>query len=127
MMRYYRSNSEGLTFISIVVVLMVVAFFTLLVLKIGPIYYDNSLVKQAIAKLKADTGLMEMSKRQVTKGLEKRFDVSYVKDVTAKDVVVTKRGNHYLKVDLEYEVIENIAGNLDVLVTFKEGFEVGER
>ncbi len=125
-MKHYRSKSEGLTFISIVVILGVVAFFTLLVLKIGPIYYDNSLVKQSLAKLKADNGLMDMSKRQIAKSLQKRFDVSYVKDVTEKDVIVTKRSNHYVKVELDYEVVENIAGNLDVLVTFNDGFEVGE-
>ena len=126
-MKHYRSKSEGLTFISIVVILLVVAFFTLLVLKIAPIYYDNSLVKSSIAALKKEPSLMTMSKREISSSLEKRFDVSYVKDVTAKDVVVTKRGNNYLKVALEYEVVENIAGNLDVLVTFDDGFEVGDR
>ena len=68
-----------------------------------------------------------MSKSKILSSLEKRFDVSYVKDVTAKDVLVTKRGNTYLKVALEYEVVENIAGNLDVLITFNDGFEVGDR
>lgn len=126
-MKHYRSKSEGLTFITIVILLSVIAFFTLLVLKIGPIYYDNSLVKSAITDLEAEPNLMTMSKRAITSSLEKRFDVSYVKDVTANDVLITKRGNQYLKVALEYEVIENIAGNLDVLVTFDDGFEVGDR
>jgi uncharacterized protein YxeA len=126
-MKHYRLKSEGLTLITIVILLSVIAFFTLLVLKIGPIYYDNSLVKSSIAGLKAESSLMSMSKREITSSLEKRFDVSYVKDVTANDVLVTKRGKGYLKVVLEYEVVENIAGNLDVLVTFNEGFEVGDR
>jgi hypothetical protein len=126
-MRHYRSKSEGLTFITIVILLLVIGFFTLLVLKIGPIYYDNSLVKSAIAGLKEEPSLMTMSKREITSSLEKRFDVSYVKDVTANDVIVTKRGKGYLKVVLDYEVVENIAGNLDVLVTFSDGFEVGDR
>ena len=126
-MKHYRSKSEGLTFITIAVLLSVIAFFTLLVLKIGPIYYDNSLVKSAITDLKAEPNLMTMSKRDITSSLEKRFDVSYVKDVTAKDVLITKRGKSYLKLALDYEVVENIAGNLDVLVTFEDGFEVGDR
>jgi hypothetical protein len=126
-MRHYRSKSEGLTFITIVILLLVVGFFTLLVLKIGPIYYDNSLVKSSIAGLKEEPSLMTMSKHEITSSLEKRFDVSYVKDVTANDVIVTKRGKGYLKVVLDYEVVENIAGNLDVLVTFSDGFEVGDR
>ena len=126
-MRHYRSKSEGLTFITIVILLMVVGFFTLLVLKIGPIYYDNSLVKSAIAGLKAEPNVMTMSKREIISSLEKRFDVSYVKDVAANDVIVTKRGKGYLKVALDYEVVENIAGNLDVLVTFNDGFELGDR
>jgi len=126
-MRHYRSKSEGLTFITIVILLMVIGFFTLLALKIGPIYYDNSLVKSAIAGLKDEPSLMTMSKREITSSLEKRFNVSYVKDVTANDVIVTKRGKGYLKVALDYEVVENIAGNLDVLVSFSDGFEVGDR
>jgi len=125
-MKQYRSNSEGLTFISIMIVLAVLAFFILLILKIGPIYYDNSLVKQSFAKLKAEPELLSMSKMEIKSSIDKRFNVSYVNDVDVSDVIITKRGNQYLKVALDYEVVENIIGNLDVLVRFSEGFEVGE-
>lgn len=48
-MRSSLNKQRGLTFISLVFILGLIAFFTLLVLKIAPIYFNNSKVKNALA------------------------------------------------------------------------------
>lgn len=119
-------RQQGLTFISLVFVLGLIAFFVLLGLKIGPIYLDHSKVVSALAEIEKTAHIEELSETQIRNSLSKRFNINYVNDVTQDDITVTKQGN-YLKVAIEYEVVKKIAGNLSVLVEFNDVIEVGEK
>ena len=50
-------RQQGLTFISLVFVLGLIAFFVLLGLKIGPIYLDHSKVVSALAEIEKTTDI----------------------------------------------------------------------
>lgn len=117
-------RQRGLTLISTILILGLIAFFTLLTLKIAPIYLDHSKVTNALAALEQTTDIQTKDRNEVWNSLNKRFNINYVYDVTKDDVKITKRGN-YLKVEIEYEVVEKIVGNLSVLVEFYDVIEVG--
>ena len=119
-------RQQGLTFISLILVLGLIAFFVLLGLKIGPIYLNHSKVVSALAEIEKTTHIEEQSEAQIRDGLSKRFNINYVYDVTQDDISITKHGN-YLKVAIEYEVVRKIAGNLSVLVEFNDVIEVGKQ
>ena len=119
-------RQRGLTFISVVFILGLIAFFVLLGLKIGPIYLDHSKVVSALAELEKTPDIEQQSEAEIRDSLGKRFSINYVYDVTQKDITVTKFGN-YLKVAIEYEVVKKIAGNLSVLVEFNDVIEVGQK
>lgn len=119
-------RQQGLTFISLVFVLGLIAFFVLLGLKIGPIYLDHSKVVSALAEVEKTPDIEEQSEAEIRDSLSKRFNINYVEDVTQKDITITRHGN-YLKVLIEYEVVKKIAGNLSVLVEFNDAIEVGEQ
>ena len=118
-------HQQGLTFISLVFVLALIAFFVLLGLKIGPIYLNHSKVVSALAEIKKTPDIEEQSEAEIRDSLSKRFNINYVDDVTQDDIKVT-RHNDYLKVAIEYEVVTKIAGNLSVLVEFNDVIEVGK-
>jgi len=118
-------HQQGLTFISLVFVLALIAFFVLLALKIGPIYLNHSKIVSALAEIEKNTDIEEQSEAEIRGSLNKRFDINYVDDVTQDDIKVTRQ-NDYLKVAIEYEVVTKIAGNLSVLVEFNDVIEVGK-
>lgn len=118
-------HQHGLTLISIAIILGLIAFFTLLVLKIVPIYLDHSKVANALAALEKSTDIETKTEYEVRDSLNKRFNMNYVYDVTQDDIKIIKHGN-YLKVVIEYEVVKKIVGNLSVLVEFKDFIEVGQ-
>lgn len=118
-------RQKGLTMISLAFVLGVIAFFTLLILKIGPIYLEHHKVKQSLAAMQEDESLVTNSKRQIESLLMKKLDINMVEEVTRKDIKIFKQGE-YVKIGVSYEVTENIMGNLDVLVYFDDEIEVGE-
>jgi DNA-dependent RNA polymerase auxiliary subunit epsilon len=118
-------KQQGLTFISLVFVLGLIAFFVILGLKIGPIYLNHSKVVSTLAELKKTTDIEGQSEAEIRDSLSKRFNINYVDDVTQKDITITRHEN-YLKVVIAYEVITNIVGNLSALVEFNDVMEVGK-
>ena len=106
-------------------ILGLIAFFVLLTLKIAPIYMNHSKVVNALAALEEMVDVETLSKRQIYGSLGKRFGMNYVEHVLREDITITKQGN-YLKVEIEYERVEKLVGNLSVLVEFYEFFEIEE-
>lgn len=125
-MTYSAKHQQGLTFISIVFILAILGFFVLLTLKIAPIYMNHSKVVNALAALEAMDGLETMSKREIRKSLDKRFGMNYVEKIEPDDITIVKKGN-YVKVDIEYERVENVVGNLSILADFHEFVEAGDK
>ncbi len=118
-------RQRGLTFISLVFVLGLIAFFVLLALKIGPIYLNHSKVVSTLAELKKTTGIEGQTEAEIRDSLSKRFTINYVDDVTQKDITIT-RYESYLKVVIKYEVVTTIVGNLSVLVEFNDVMEINK-
>lgn len=125
MMRRYCRREQGLTMISVALILGLIACVTLLGLRIVPIYIEHAKVVNALAAVEETIDIETKSKSEILSSLHKRFNFNYVYHVEDDDISIIKQGN-YLKVDIEYEVVETIVGNLSVLVEFHEGFEVGE-
>ena len=117
-------KQRGLTFISLVFVLGIIAFFTLLVLKIAPIYFNHSKVINALEAVENSTDIISQPRSQILSSLHKRFDMNYVEYVTDDDITIVAQPG-YVKVDIDYERVEPIMGNLSVLVEFHNGFELG--
>ncbi len=118
-------HQQGLTFISIIFILGLIAFFVLLALKIVPIYLNHSKVVNAISAVESLDNVEKMSKREIQGALNKRFGMNYVVNVEREDITITKRAN-YVKVEIEYENVEKLFGNLSVLIEFYDFFEAGE-
>lgn len=121
-----RSGESGLTFIGLLILLGLIGFFTLLVLKIGPIYLDHYKVKMSLEGLRSDPDLASRSKEEVMRSLQKRWDIDMVDSVTKDDVTITKDINQ-INVRVAYDVAKPLFGNLDVLVHFDDSIEVSAR
>jgi hypothetical protein len=119
-------HQQGLTFISLVFILGLIAFFVLLGLKIGPIYLNHSKVVSTLSELKRTPDIEYQSESEIRNSLSKRFNINYVNDVTQENITITRHEN-YLKIVIEYEVVKNIAGNLSVLITFNDVMEVNKQ
>ncbi len=124
-MIFSGNRQQGLTFISIMLILGLISFFVLLGLKIGPIYMNHSKVVSTMTSLKQMSNIESMSKREIELTLAKRLNMNYVDKITHDDFEIMRRDN-LLAVSIDYERVEKIFGNLSVLVEFSESFEVGE-
>lgn len=118
-------RQRGLTLMSILFILGLIGFFVLLTLKIVPIYLDHGKVTSALEGLKATPDLASKTEFEIRDSLNKRFGINYVYDVKQDNIKVIKHGN-YVKVDIEYETVVNLVGNLSALAEFHDTVEAGQ-
>jgi len=117
-----RNKQKGMTGISIMALLILIAFVAVTLLKIMPVYFDSFKVGDVVSGLKEERGLGEKPSSEITKMILKRLDVNMVSDVTKDHIFIEKIKNEVL-VDVEYEVRKKMFGNLDVVISFKKSVE----
>lgn len=117
-----KNKQKGMTGISIMALLVLIAFVSIIILKIMPIYFDSFKVGDVVSNLKEERGLAERSNNEIATMILKRLDVNMVTDVTKDHIFVEKNKNEVI-IDVEYEVRKPLFGNLDVVVSFKKSVE----
>lgn len=118
-----KNKQKGLTGVSIMVILVAIAFGALIFLKIMPIYFDSFKVGDVVSGLKAERSFGDKTNNEITTMILKRLDVNMVSDVTKEHIFIEKTKNDVF-IDVEYEVRKQMFGNLDIVVSFKKSVEV---
>ena len=117
-----KNKQKGMSGVSIMVLLVAIAFIAIIFLKIMPIYFDAFKVGDVVSAMKDERGLGEKSNNEITTMILKRLDVNMVSDVIKDDVIIEKTKDTVF-IDVEYEVRKPMFGNLDVIISFKKSVE----
>jgi hypothetical protein len=112
-----------MTAIGWLLVLGLIAFFTLVTLRLVPMYLEYAKVVSTLESLPNEPGISKMSKSEIVKIITKRFDVNDVDSVDPRNVVITKERG-ILKVGFAYERRAHLVGNVDVVAVFDKHVEV---
>ncbi|PHS72000.1 MAG: DUF4845 domain-containing protein [Cycloclasticus sp.] len=119
----YAAKQKGITFIAVVIVLALIGIFTLSILKVFPVYMEHLSVQTAMEAIEVDPEIKTMSVSQMRRLLEKKLDINQVTSVAAKDAKINRTiGEITFKV--EYEVRKDYIGNVDIILSFSDEFEV---
>lgn len=117
-----KNKQKGLTAISIMAILVLIAFVAIIFLKIMPVYFDSFKVGDVVTGMKSERGLGDKTNSEITTMILRRLDVNMVTDVTKDDIYITKNKDDVI-IEVEYEVRKNMFGNLDVVAHFKKSVE----
>ncbi len=124
-MMQYRHKQSGVTFWGFALVAFLIAFFTLLTLKLVPPYIENAKVRTALENVVKQPNAANMSKVEIVDALQRRFDVDDVSRANLKtDLTITKSPDgRSTKLRIAYEVRVPLAYNISALLTFDENAE----
>ena len=111
---------------SFVLIMVLIGFFSLLIIKIGPIYLDHYKVVASLEALKSDQDLATKSRQQILTSLGRRWNIDMIDSVKQDNVYVTK-DPYSLTVEIAYDVTKPVMGNIDVVVHFDDSIEVAVR
>ncbi len=107
--------------------MMIIALFfgalLTLAIKIGPAYIDDITIQEALESLEGTEGLGQMGPAQVRTLINKRLSVNNVRGFDAKNITVEKNGE-FVVIKVDYEVRNNIIGNVDSIVHFQHEYSV---
>ena len=121
MMTLHRQR--GVTAIGWLVILILIAFFSLLTIKLAPIYMENFTVKTVLASLKEEPLITRKSKGEILKMVRRRLKVNGIYDMHKDSLKISKEGG-VTRVEITYDVRRNMAGNLDIIVSFSDSVEL---
>ena len=107
--------------------MMIIALFfgalLTLAIKIGPAYIDDITIQEALESLEGTEGLEQMGPAQVRTLINKRLSVNNVRGFDTKNITVEKNGE-FVVIKVDYEVRNNIIGNVDSIVHFQHEYEL---
>jgi competence protein ComGC len=116
-------HQKGMTAIGWMLVLGLIAFFTLITLRMLPLYLEFSKVVSTLESLKEQPNITKQTKSEIVKLVRKRFDVNDVDNVDPKLIKVSM-DKGVLKVGINYERREHLVGNVDIVAIFDKQVEV---
>ena len=116
-------HQKGMTAIGWMLVLGLIAFSTLITLRMVPLYLEFGKVASTLESLKEQPNITQQTKSDIVKIVSKRFDVNDVDNVDPKLIKISK-DKGVLKVSIKYERREHLVGNVDIVATFDKQVEV---
>ena len=117
------TSQRGITLTSFLVVLIVVAFFLYVGMKLFPMYQENYAVRSAMKSLAKEPGIGTMQPANIQSLFFKRLYINYSENVKPADVKFDRiDGGWNMKV--YYEVRREMIGNLDVVGKFDSNQEL---
>lgn len=114
-----RKQETGLTFISWIIVLGIIAFFATLAIRVVPIYSEYYTVVSVMKGMKAEMRNEKLSEKQVRKLFAKRFQVNSIKSVGRKDIKLSRGSSLSItKAVIDYDVEVPFIGQLNLIAHF---------
>ena len=109
--------------LAMMIIALVFGALLTLAIKIGPAYIDDITIQEALESLEGTEGLEQMGPAQVRTLINKRLSVNNVRGFDAKNITVEKNGE-FVVIKVDYEVRNNIIGNVDSIVHFQHEYEL---
>lgn len=116
-------KQRGMTAIGWIIVLGLIAFFTLVTLRLVPLYLEYSKVASVLESLQNEPGITRQTKADVQRLIGRRFEINDVRNLDPKIAEVESRSGR-LTVTMDYERRTNMVGNIDLVVRFNKSIEV---
>jgi len=114
-------QQKGVTAIGWLIILGLIGFFTLLTLKMLPSYMEYYKIASTLETMTKDSGFENPA--EIRDKAERRFDISYVKTISHKDLIIKPYGQSWL-VTAKYESRVHLFYNVSVVMSFDKQVKV---
>jgi Domain of unknown function (DUF4845) len=120
-----RRFQNGATLWSMLAVMMVVAFFAMLTIKILPSYIENQKFQKALDNLAEDQAAVKWNRYQMIKSLTNRLYIDMADEIIdlGEAFSITKTRDARV-LTISYEKVIPLAGNISALLDFENSAEI---
>jgi hypothetical protein len=110
-------RQRGVTAIGWIIILALIGFFSLITIKLLPVYSEYFSVSNSLDSVVKQDAISGKGKAAIVELVLRRFQINEVKSARRGHINVTKRSGH-VEITVDYEVRKNLFGNLDIVVHF---------
>ncbi len=121
--RKMKNNQQGFSFLNLIILLALIAFFATIVLRLYPVYYEYFSVSSIMTRLENEP--LE-SKSAIVKRLNATMQIDNISRVELDDFDIKKTKTGFT-VTLDYEDRVEMMGNIDAIVKFNKEIEISSR
>lgn len=116
-----RRRENGMTYLGMLIMLIVIAFFAIVLIKVAPLYMEHFKVKSSLDSLaqEAKDDQSVLSPIEIEKHLLNRLSINDVQHVTKDDIKITRDGRKMV-VEVDYEARVTLFDNLDLVARFPD-------
>jgi Tfp pilus assembly protein PilX len=112
-------SQQGLTLISWIFVLIILAFCGIFAFRVVPMYSENVYVQNALKSLpEPGMKVSEMSDSEIKKKLSNFYSVNNVRSEGPQNIVIDRKSNSVI-VKVDYESRANLFYNIDIVMRFQ--------
>lgn len=113
-------KQQGMTLISWVIVLAIIAFFATLTMRLVPMYQEYYGVLQIMKSMETELKNNKLSNQQVMLLLNRHFNTGYISSVKKENIELFRgRSNAYVtKILIDYEVRKPFFAHIDLVGHF---------
>ncbi len=119
-------KQRGMTGLGWLMVIFLICFFAFIGIKLFPVYMENYSIKNIVKAVKQEPNIAKKSSGAVRTMIRKRLIINSIRDLKNENIIIKKFAG-VLSVKIEYEVRKPLFGNLDVVMSFKDEFELTAR
>ncbi|WP_349615961.1 DUF4845 domain-containing protein [Azotobacter salinestris] len=120
----FPQSQKGLSILSWLVVLAVVAFFASTAFKMMPHYFDYMSMEKIITAIETERAADIRSIGDFYAHVSKGMQVNNLRDLDLQEVLKVTLENNEFRAHLKYEKREPLIENLDLVVNFDKEFRV---
>jgi phosphorylcholine metabolism protein LicD len=117
-------SQKGMSLLSWLVVLGLVAFFASAAFKVLPHYFDNMALEKLITSVETDKAANIRSINEFYSHVSKGMQVNSIRDLNLQEALKVKMENNEFRAHLKYEKREPLIENIDLVVRFDKEFRV---
>lgn len=120
----FAQSQKGMSVLSWLMVLALVAFFASAAFKVLPHYFDYMSLEKIITSVETDEALEINTVGAFYGHVAKGMEVNSIRDLNLKDILEVKIENNEFHAHLQYERRESLIKNIDLVVHFDKEFRV---
>ena len=111
-------SQRGMSSLSLLLLLMVIAFFAVCCFRVVPLYYNNFMLNQALQNLDTPVGsINNMSNAEIREAMSKNFRINSI-EIDLREITIS-RDNNVTSLFYDYEARTNLMYNVSVVAAFE--------
>jgi len=115
-----RNRQKGVTAIGWLIILLLIGFFSLVTLKLVPVYITHYGVVQVVEKFSKTPGLNGMSKARMYDKISANLSINSIRGIDTKKIMKIKKSGGVVEFAIDYTPHRPLFGNVGMYIEFKK-------